>query len=243
MKIRDVMTTDVVTVRPDSPLRDLARVLSERGISGLPIVDGEGRCIGVVSEGDILFKELGPRTPPRPLEWLLGARPDAEAARRRTAKTARDAMTTPVISVEPDRPLRVAADLMVRHSVNRLPVVEDGRLVGIVTRADLVRAYLRLDEEIATAVRRDIIEHTMWLDAAAFGVEVHEGAVRISGDVDRRSTARILVKLIGLVDGVSSVDSTIRWRFDDLDVQPPAAEREPGAASLAARERPADLHR
>lgn len=244
MKIRDVMTSDVVTVSPDSPLRDVARVLSERGISGLPVVDGDGRCIGVISEGDILFKELGPRTPPRPLEWLLGARPDAEESRRRTATTASEAMTAPAIGVEPDRPLRAAADLMVRRGVNRLPVVEDGRLVGIVTRADLVRAYLRLDDEIATTIRRDIIEHTMWLDAAAFRIEVQEGAVRISGEVDRRSTSRILVKLVGLVDGVSSVDSAIRWRLDDLDVQPSGAtEREPGAASLAARERPAELHR
>lgn len=243
MKIRDIMSTDVVTVSPELSLHEVARILSERRFSGLPVVDDDGRCIGVVSEADVLVKQLGPKAPRRPIEWILGMRPDTEEERRRAAATAREAMTAPPITVGPDRPVRIAADLMVRHGVNRLPVVEDGKLVGIVTRADLVRAYLRLDEEIASTVRRDILEQTMLLDASAFEIEVDEGAVRISGEVDRRSTARILQKLIGLVDGVSSVDSRITWRFDDLDVEPaPSGDPEPGAASLTARERPRALH-
>ena len=133
---------------------------------------------------------------------------------------------------------------MVRHGVNRLPVLDTGRIVGIVTRADLVRAYLRQDAEIETAVRRDVLEHTMWLDPAAFDIRVSEGIVYLAGSVDRRSTARIVEKLIGLLEGVSAVESRLTWRFDDLDVGPDGPRvREPGAASITAREPVPDLHR
>jgi CBS domain-containing protein len=244
MKIRDVMTVDVVTVTPETSLHEVARLLSERRISGLPVIDVDGRCIGVVSEADVLVKELGHPGPRRPLEWILGDRHDADELRRRAARTAREAMSAPPITIEPDRPVRIAADLMVGQRVNRLPVVEGGRLVGIVTRADLVRAYLRLDDEIVRTIREEILQHTMWLDPAAFHVEAQEGLVRIEGAVDRRSTARILEKLIGLVDGVAGVESRLTWRFDDLDVQPAAdGDPEPGAASVTARERPPAMHR
>lgn len=243
MKIRDVMTADVLTVGPETSLHEVARLLSERRISGLPVVDPEQGCIGVVSEADVLVKEQGRPHPRNPLEWLFGDRFDPDELRRRAARTAREAMTSPVITVEPDRPLRIAADLMVRHRVNRLPVIEDGRLVGIVTRADLVGAYLHLDDEIGRTIRDEILSHTMWLDPDAFEVDVHEGLVKIDGTVDRRSTARILVKLIGLVDGVAGVDSRLAWRLDDEDLPPAQDEREPGAASITARERPPSMHR
>lgn len=243
MKIRDVMTADVITVGPETSLHEVARLLSERRISGLPVVDTQGRLIGVVSEADVLVKELGHPEPRHPLEWLLGDRHEAEEMRRRAARTAREAMTSPAIGIQPDRPLRIAADLMVKHRINRLPVIDDGRLVGIVTRADLVRAYLHLDEEIARTIRDEILAHTMWLDPSAFGIEVHEGLVKISGTVDRRSTARILQKLIGLVDGVAGVESHLAWRLDDEDLPASEGEREPGAASITARERPPAMHR
>ena len=244
MNIREVMSAPVVTVTPETSLHEVARLLSEHGISGLPVLDTDGTCIGVVSEGDVLVKQLGRPAPRRPLEWLLGPRPDAEEERRRSATTAREAMTAPPVTIGPDRPLRITAELMVRHGVNRLPVLDTGRIVGIVTRADLVRAYLRQDAEIETAVRRDVLEHTMWLDPSAFDIRVGEGIVHLAGSVDRRSTARIIAKLTGLLEGVSGVESRLTWRFDDLDVGPDGPRvREPGAASITAREPVPDLHR
>ena len=234
MKIREVMTADVVTVTPTTSLHDVAQLLADRRISGIPVVDDGGRCIGVVSEADILVKELGHPEPRRPLDWIFGDRHDPEELRRRSARTAGEAMSAPPIAVGPDRPIRMAADLMVSRRVNRLPVVEAGRLVGIVTRADLVRAYLRLDDEIVRVVRDEILRHTMWLDADAFRVEAREGLVRIAGRVDRRSTARIIAKLIGLVDGVSGVESWLGWDLDDSPVEP---------ASLTERERPPAMQR
>ena len=246
MKVRDVMTSEVVSVAPATRLKDLARLLSERRISGVPVVD-EGTLIGVVSEADLLAKQVGrPLSRRTPLDWIFGEQPSPWERRRRAATTVAEAMTAPAITVDVDRPLREAAALMVDRGVNRLPVLEAGRLVGIVTRADLVRAYLKRDEEILRTVRDAVIAHTMWLDPDALRIKVREGMVRIAGTVDRRSTATILEKLIRLVEGVDDVANYLTWEFDDSELEPaePAepAEHEPGAASLTARERPRALH-
>lgn len=245
MNVRDVMTRGAISVSPHTPLRDLARLLSERRISGVPVVDQEGRCLGVVSEADLLVKQLSrPLSRRLPLEWLLGESHDPDELRRRAATTAEQAMTSPAVTIDEDRPLREAAALMVDRGINRLPVLADGRLVGMLSRSDLVRAYLRLDDDIEHAVRDEVLQHTMWLDPNSFDIEVRDGTVRIWGQVDRRSTARILEKLIGLVDGVLAVEALLDWESDDTVMRFTfATEGEPGAASLAARERPAALHR
>jgi CBS domain-containing protein len=244
MKVRDVMTTQVVSVPPDMRLKELARVLSEARIGGAPVVDEAGDVVGVVSEADLVGKQVG-RPPSRrtPLDWIFGDGEDEWELRRRAATTVEEAMSAPAITVTSDRPLREIAALMVDRDVNRLPVMEDGQMVGIVTRADLVRAYLGRDEAILRDIREDVIARRMWLDPDQLGIEVGEGMVRISGSVDRRSTATLLVKLIGLVDGVDGVENRLTWDFDDREVEPAGAdEPEPGAASLASRERPRALH-
>jgi CBS domain-containing protein len=243
MKVRDVMTREVVTVTPETPLRDVAAVLAERRISGVPVAVGDA-CIGIVSEADLLPKQLSRGLARRrPLEWIFGEQRDPEELRRRAATTAAGAMSAPAITIGPDTSVHEAAALMVDRDVNRLPVVADGAIVGIVTRADLVRAYLRQDADIAFAVRERVLRRTMWLDPADFEIDVHDGVVRISGTVDRSSTAGIIERLIGLCDGVVGVRSGIGCRFDDSHVEPAAPDREPGAASIAARERPQPMHR
>lgn len=245
MKVLDRMTRAVISVAPETPLRDVARVLSEHHISGVPVVDDAGTCIGVVSEADLLVKLLSrPQSRRSPLEWIFGERHDPQEMRRHAATTARQAMSTPAITIESDRPFREVAALMVDRGVNRLPVVEGGQLVGIVTRADMVQAYLRLDEEILDSIRGYVLRRTMWLDPSDFDIEVREGVVRIAGTVDRQSTARIIERLIGLVDGVTEVQSALAWELDDTTLEPPTdAEREPGAASIISREHPQPLHR
>jgi CBS domain-containing protein len=232
-------------VSADAPLRDVAALLHEHAISGVPVVDADGAPIGIVSEADLLVKQVGrPVSQRLPIEWFLGAERDPEEARRRAAVTAGQAMSAPAVTIGPDRPLREAAATMVDRKVNRLPVVVDGKLAGIVTRADLVGAYLRQDEEIARAVREDVLRDTMWLDPSKYEVEVREGVVRIAGAVDRRSTAGIIERLIGLTEGVAKVDSQLRWQMDDSTFEPVGeSEGEPGAASVTARERPRPIHR
>ena len=245
MKVRDVMTREVISVAPEAPLRDVARLLCEHRISGVPVVDAEGACIGVVSEADLLLKQVSRQQPARlSLEWFLSPPPDPDELRRRKAVTAAAAMTSPALTIEADRPLRDAASLMVDRGVNRLPVVSGTALVGMITRADLVRAYLGSDDEIARAVRDDLLRHTMWLDPADFDIRVHEGIVSIAGTVDRRSTAGIVGRLIGLIDGVTKVHNTITWQVDDTTFEPRGeTEREPGAASIAQRDPPQPMHR
>jgi CBS domain-containing protein len=238
------MTREVISVAPETSLRDVARLLSEHQISGVPVVDAEGACVGVVSEGDLLLKQVSRRPPARlSLEWFLSPPPDPEERRRMTAVTAAEAMTAPALTIESDRPLREAAALMVDRSVNRLPVVSGTALVGVITRADLVRAYLGSDDEIGRAVRDDLLRHTMWLDPADFDVSVAEGIVSIAGRVDRRSTAGIVGRLIGLIDGVTEVRNGMTWRVDDSRWEPGEPEREPGAASITKRDAPRPLHR
>jgi CBS domain-containing protein len=241
--VRDVMTPDVLTVGPSTPLREVAQIVSEHGISGVPVVDASGELVGVISEGDFLVKERGrPARPQSALDRFFGRRIDQADDRRLSAQTAGQAMSAPPVTIDADRSIREAAALMIDHAINRLPVMSGGRLVGIVTRADLLRAYLHRDEDTLRVIRESVLRNTMWIDPDDLRVEVKDGQVRLDGVVDRRSTATILVRLIGLVDGVDRVHSDLRWDFDDSRLGPPSSEPEPGAASLVAREHPRALH-
>jgi CBS domain-containing protein len=221
MKVRDVMHRDVITVAPQTPLKEVARTLVEHGISGVPVVDEHGTVLGVVSETDLLVKERGePARRPRLLARLFGPEP-ADAAAKAEAVTAAEAMTAPAITITADRPLREAAALMVERQINRLPVVEDGRLVGIVTRADLVRAFVRSDEELRRFIVEEVIQRAMWLDPRTIQVTVEEGIVRLTGTVDRRSSVPILENLVRAVEGVVAVEAHLGWIEDDTGIEPP----------------------
>lgn len=239
MQVREVMSSPVLSVRPETPLKEVARLFLEQRISGVPVVDEAQHVLGVVSEGDLLIKERGPQAVARrPLSWLLGDERAAEERAKVSAATAGEAMSHPAITVCADCSLREAAGLMIDRAVNRLPVVEDGRLVGIVTRADLVGAFVRPDDELARVVSEEVVRDTMWIDPRRVAVSVAEGVVTLDGTVDRRSTARILANLVARVDGVVHVDDRLRWELDDtqLEPAPDRAEPETTAASLMARE-------
>lgn len=185
------MTREVVAVRPSASLKDAARLLAANGISGLPVVDEELAVLGVISETDIIACEAGD-------------------LRRFAAET----MTSPAVTVESDWSVADAARLMLAKSVNRLPVLEQGKLVGIVTRADLVRAFVRCDDEIAEEIREDVVVRQLWLDPEKIRVSVDDGAVTLSGVVDRHAEVSVLTGLVRRVPGVVGVQSELRW--DDL---------------------------
>jgi CBS domain-containing protein len=213
MKVRDVMTKDVLTVEPGTPLKDVARLLVEHRISGLPVVAGDA-VIGVVSEGDLLFKERGPSERKGVLGWLLDPY-GMEGQLKLEALDASDAMTIPPVTIESRRPLAAAAALMLEKKVNRLPVVDEGKLVGIVTRADLVRAFARSDAEIKHEIEHDVLTRSLWLEPSEIAVTVADGEVRLDGRVDRRTEAEVAEVLVGKVAGVVSVDSRLAWSEDD----------------------------
>ena len=214
MKVKDVMTKDVLTVRPDASLKDAAMLLAERRVSGLPVVDPRGEVVGVISEGDILFKETGQRPKEGILErWF--SLPLQEFQSKLAARTVQEAMTAPPMTIRPNRPVAEAAKAMIDQAVNRLPVVDDaGVLVGIVTRADLVRAFVRSDEAIEREIREDVIRRSLWIEPDLIRVRVERGEVQLEGMVETKAEAELLPEFVQRVPGVVSVLSKLRWNTE-----------------------------
>ena len=213
MKVKEVMTVDVLTVPTGKTLKETAQILASTGISGLPVTDDDGNVVGVISEADILFKERSPeRRRGGSFAWLFF--PDMiENEAKLDARTAGEAMSSPAVTIGPDRPVGEAAARMLDDAVNRLPVVdEEGKLVGIVTRADLVRAFTRSDGEIEMEIRKELISRTFWLQPTDLEVLVRGGEVTVTGEVDTKSDAELLPELIAQVPGVVSVDSKLTWK-------------------------------
>ncbi len=124
-------------------------------------------------------------------------------------------MSSPAVTVAPGRQVAEAARVMVERGVNRLPVVDDSQLVGIVTRADLVRAFVRSDEELEREIRMDVAETALWIDSERLDVTVDRGVVKLAGEVDRRADAELLERFTAAVPGVVSVNSELRWKFGE----------------------------
>lgn len=213
VRVGEVMTRDVVSVTPETPIKDVAAVLVERGISGLPVCDADGAVVGVLSEADLLVKQGGsPERSGGLFAWLVETTSAPDLAKLR-AHTAGEAMTAPAVTVDAASPVSEAARTMVSLGVNRLPVVEDGRLVGIVTRADLVRLFTRTDEEIARDIRQDVVKR-LWIAPERIEVDVEQGEVVLRGEVDTEIEAGLLEKRIPLVAGVVGVRSELSWAVD-----------------------------
>lgn len=201
MRIYDLMSRDVVTVRPDTPLKEVARLLVDHAISGIPVVDEDNVVLGVVSESDFMIKERGRANVSRsPLRWLLGDT-QRELARVQ-ATTAGGAMTSPAVTIEGRvASVREAAMLMAEHAINRLPVTEAGRLVGIITRADLLRVYTRTDDAIAAAAH-DVLQETdgVVLDG------VRDGIVTLQATDEGRALIDRATRTVEGIDGVVAVN-------------------------------------
>ena len=211
-RVADVMTTQVVSVRPDTGYQRVADLLVRHAISAVPVVDAQGSVLGVVSEADLLPKLNYPdRVPAHP---LLSRRRRA-ANRRALGDTAGDLMTSPAETVAATATLAQAARRLEAARVRRLPVVDDaGRLVGIVSRRDLVRLYARPDAEIWADVIDQAVK-PMWLEPSTVDVQVSAGVVTLTGQVDRVSTREILVRLTHAVPGVVDVVDQLSAAFDD----------------------------
>jgi CBS domain-containing protein len=216
MRVEDVMTVDVVTVKPETSLKDMARGLSRSRISGMPVVDDDGRVIGVISEADLLAKEQSEPDQRAGTIARLVKRDEGEEPSRLDATTVGEAMTTPAIIIEAHWPVAIAADQMLERGINRLPVVQQGRLVGIVTRADLVRAFARSDEQIARDIREVVaLQQELWRDPRSIEVRTDTGEVTLAGEARGHDEAVVLSKMVRTVPGVVSVRSALTWSEED----------------------------
>ncbi len=184
--VEDVMTRSVVVVRDSAPFKEMVRLMDEYRVTGLPVVDGAGRLIGMVTEADLLLKEEYASSQAWRAHGFRWRRHRADRSKAR-GLVAAQLMTSPAISVEPKASLARAAQLMHERGVKRLPVVSDeGKILGIVSRADLLRVFLRRDQEIAGDVRR----------------------------LERRSLVDLLVEMVQGSDGVVGVENRLSFEFD-----------------------------
>ncbi len=226
MTVADVMTRSVTAVPPETPLKHVARLLVSGGISGLPVVDADRHVLGVVSEADLLIKEQGAAAlPHRRAASVRGeSRTTVEGMAKVEAQTAGAAMSSPAITIGAEAALPAAAAIMVERKVNRLPVVEDGVLVGIVTRADLIRAYVRSDDQIAETIRQDVLLRHLLVNPVLFDITVSNGVVRMRGRAETRSIAEMIERLVALVPGVIALEANLTWALDDSRIEAPSRD-------------------
>jgi len=218
---REIMSSPVVSVGPDTPVRALVELLLQSRISGVPVVDADQRVVGIVTESDLLEKEdrASPEPPLVPwhgrslrLERMLGR------YRKATGRTAGEIMTQNIVTASEETEARELAHLMLRHDINRILILRHGRLAGIVTRADVLKVFLRSDESIVEAVRQALARE-LFIDPAPLAVTCTGGVVTIAGTVDRHSDQALVGKWVRSIDGVVAEQTDdLSYRIDDLAV-------------------------
>jgi CBS domain-containing protein len=219
-RVRDVMSAPVVTVTDSAGFKEIVGLMQKHGVSALPVVDGDRRLVGIVSEADLLLKEEY-ATEGTSRERLLDFRWRKSERAKAAGTFAAQLMSRPVVTVEPEATLAKAARLIHEEKVRRLPVVDaDGRVVGIVSRADLLKVFLRSDAEIHDDVKESVLRRALWLEPHDVKVTVRDGVVLLKGQVEQRSMIPLVVELASDVEGVVGVDSRLDYEVDDESARP-----------------------
>ncbi|WNO70275.1 CBS domain-containing protein [Streptomyces sp. AM8-1-1] len=221
-KVGTVMVSDVITAEADTGFKEVARLLGDNRISGLPVVDDDEKVLGVISETDLMLRQAAavPGEPEHRRRRIM-----TRAARthddKERAETAGALMSIPAVTVHADETIAAAARTMAQRHLERLPVIdEEERLVGIVTRREILQVFLRRDEDIRREVVQEVIENALWLAPHAIDVHVQDGVVTLKGEVERRSEQPIALHLTRQVDGVVSVVDELTYRLDDRHLPP-----------------------
>lgn len=216
MRISELMTTDVITVGPDTSLKEAARRMLEAGVSGLPVTDADENLVGIITEADFVASEADRRVQKRAglLRFFTGQHdlPDHELK-------VGDVMTTELIVISPDEDHADAARLMERERVKRLPVVDSGKLVGLVSRTDMLRAFTRPDQEIIDEIKEHVMREVLWIDPRRVTVESVDGNIVLRGKLETRTDANLLIELTKRLDGVASVADQLDWEVDNTKVE------------------------
>ncbi len=209
--VKDVMTTTVVAVRETAGYKHIVSAMRRHAVSAFPVLDADDHVIGVISEADLLLKEIGPEPFTGPAASVLATGRRGERAKA-AGLTAAELMTRPAVTIGSDASVADAAKLMYARRVRRLPVVEDdGRLVGIVSRVDVLSVFDRPDSQIRDEVMKKVIAGEFALDPHAFDVTVKSGIVTITSHVERPAIAPELVEVIRHVEGVVDVRDRISY--------------------------------
>ncbi|MGD2042629.1 MAG: CBS domain-containing protein [Acidimicrobiia bacterium] len=224
MKVRDLMTTQVISVGPKASLKEAARRMIEAGISGLLVTDDTGSLVGVITEADFVKGESGRRAAKRArlLRWF-GDGDEMPS----TERLVEDVMTSDVITLGPDADHADAARVMRKSGIKRIPIVEDdGTLRGIVSRSDILRAFARADSEIVAELRDHVMGEVLWIDPRKVEVKSVDGNVELHGHLETKSDAALLEDLTKRLDGVVSVNSHLTWEVDNtkLEINPPTRD-------------------
>ena len=218
MKVKDVMTTDVLTVREDTSFKDTVELLVENRVSGAPVIDDAGHLVGLVTEADLVSKEAFDLRHRRPLAALIELVGGASRWSQKAAGlTARDVMTDRVVTAAPGENIRSVARRMLDLEVKRLPVVEHGRLVGIISRQDLLRIFHRTDADIAAEIDAKLASPLYAPEDHRASALVEDGIVTLIGSVRFSGEVPVVVGLASDVTGVVQVDN--RLTYDEFDVR------------------------
>ncbi len=203
MHVRDLMTTDVVAVAPTTSMRDAARMMFRYRVSGLPVVDPDDHVLGIITEGDFLAMEV-------------------ERAEKGTAPEIVDeVMSRSVLTVPPDLEVIEVARFMHSNDVKCVLVVEDERMVGVISRFDIVAGFTRPDDLIEDEIKEDLIRRVLFVDPETVTVVVRNGVVTLVGKIGTRTEVRLMEELTRRLDGVVDVDNKLEWRIDDTPATGP----------------------
>jgi CBS domain-containing protein len=217
--VKDVMTSYVVAVRPSTSFKEMAARLHEFRVSAFPVIDDEGTVLGVVSEDDLLAKEAVALTLADQRSGIserIADRLHRSGREQDEGFTAGELMSHPAVTISPDEPVESAARLMYNYRVKRLPVVNsDGRLVGIVSRTDVLAVFDRSDSEIREEIVDEVILHGFLQDPRMFAVTVKAGVVTMQGSPETAALGRDIVRMVRHVQGVVAVRDRLSYSADD----------------------------
>jgi CBS domain-containing protein len=212
--VASVMTTNPYTVTPETEFKAIVDLLAAKQISAVPVVDVDGVAIGVVSEADLLLKQEndGAEVP----HGLFKGREARQRMHKAAAIRAKDLMSTPVFAVAPNDSLTFAARELARRGVRRLFVVDNGKLVGVVSRRDLLGIFRRSDEDIQHEILKEILVRTLWADPKSVSVTVEGGVVTMLGRLERKCEVEIAGRLVPKIPGVIEVHNRMDYDWNDL---------------------------
>ncbi|WP_055478627.1 CBS domain-containing protein [Sphaerimonospora mesophila] len=215
MKVKDVMGKVAIAVRMDASFADLVETMRRFKVGAVTVIDADRRPVGVVSEDDILLKEIDPGGS------LFESRRTRAERRKAAGTTAGEIMTTPAITVTGGTPVRDAARLMHRNRIKQLPVIDSmsGRIVGTVHQGDLLRVFARPEADMRAEIEE--IAERMAVETDDLEIVVAAGMVTLRGTVARRSQIRPFLHAVRGVDGVIEVDADVAFEIDDLLIAPP----------------------